>query len=41
MQAILTRMGDGQRISMSASQIKEELLAGTRNSTVIWKSYQN
>jgi len=27
---ILTRMGDGERISMSASEIKEELLVGTK-----------
>ena len=31
MEAILTRMGDGQRVTMSASQVKEELLAGTKN----------
>ena len=31
MEDILTRMGDGQRITMSASQVKEDLLAGTQN----------
>jgi dimethylamine--corrinoid protein Co-methyltransferase len=28
---ILTRMGDGQRVKMSAAQIKEDLLAGTKD----------
>jgi dimethylamine--corrinoid protein Co-methyltransferase len=31
MEDILTRMGDGQRVTMSASQVKEDLLAGTQN----------
>lgn len=31
MEDIITRRGDGQRITMSASQVKEELLAGTNN----------
>ncbi len=31
MEDILTRMGDGQRMTMSPSQVKEELLAGTKN----------
>ena len=31
MEDILTRMGDGQRVTMSASQVKEELSAGTKN----------
>jgi dimethylamine--corrinoid protein Co-methyltransferase len=31
MEDILTRMGDGQRIAMSASLVKEDLLAGTKN----------
>ena len=28
---VLTRMGDGQRIKMSPAQIKEDLLAGTKD----------
>ena len=31
MEDILTRMGDGQRITMPPSQVKEELLAGTKD----------
>jgi len=31
MEDILTRMGDGQRITMPASQVKAELLAGTKD----------
>ena len=31
MDDILTRMGDGQRITMSPSQVKEDLSAGTQN----------
>jgi dimethylamine--corrinoid protein Co-methyltransferase len=31
MEEILTRMGDGQRISMTPSQLKEDILAGTRD----------
>ena len=31
MKNILTRMGDGQRITMSPSQLKEDLLAGTKD----------
>jgi dimethylamine--corrinoid protein Co-methyltransferase len=31
MEDILTRMGDGQRITMPPSQIKEDLLAGTKD----------
>ena len=27
--AISTRMGDGERVTMSASELKEEILAGT------------
>jgi len=30
-EGILTRMGDGQRVKMSAAQIKEDLLAGTKD----------
>lgn len=30
-ESILTRMGDGQRVKMSPAQVKEELLAGTKD----------
>ena len=31
MEDILTRMGDGQRVTMSPSEVKEDLLAGTKH----------
>ena len=30
-EGILTRMGDGQRIKISAAQVKEDLSAGTKD----------
>lgn len=29
---VLTRMGDGERISMTAAELKDRLLLGTRDS---------
>ncbi len=31
---ILIRMGDGERISMSAKEIKEDILAGTQDAVL-------